>query len=188
LSFNLGIKEICMSANNVIGTGGSPAASNPSSSSGNNASENAAGALANGSGADSRQLGSIVDDLKSGIESGNSAQIGQAIGDLIALLKGSAQGKGAAEGGNPASSSGGGQQAGAPADGADEADEADGSSDSEGGNDVLSLLQKLLEALGLPKDQIAKILNQAQESAVGGGENANGATPGGESVSGVKAA
>lgn len=176
-----------MSAVNSIDTGSSSAAETSSTSSVDDPSGSAASALANRSGADGDQLAGIVNDLKSGLESGNSAKIGQAIGDLIALLKG------AAEDGKSASAVGSGQEAGSPAAGESAApsggaDKAGGSGDSKGGDDVLSLLQKLLEALGVPKDQIAKILNQAQESAVGGGESAGGATPGGESVSGVKAA
>jgi hypothetical protein len=166
-----------MNAVNSVGTGSSAVSSSSSST---NAADGAASALSNNSGADSGKLGSIVDKLKAGLESGNSAQTGQAIKDLIELLKGSSEGSGKQDSAEsaPAGAKQGGEAAGP----------SSGAGQSEGGIDVLSLLEKLLEALGLPKDQIAKILNQAQESAVGGGENANGATPGGESVSGVKAA
>ena len=137
----------------------------------------AVSSLADSTGVDKGELGSIVEDLKTGLETGDSAKVGQAISDLISLLSGN---KGSGE-----AAPGGGEAGGAESPASNSGGAAP--SDSEGGNDILSLLEKLLEKLGLSKEQISKIMNQLQEAGVGGGET-TGEGAMGDSVGGVKAA
>jgi hypothetical protein len=160
-----------MGAINAI-AGGSPASFNASTT---GASDDALKSLASASGVDATQLGGIVNDLKAGLESGNSAKTNQAISDLMALLKSGseASASNAASGG----SSGGGSAA----------DPSAGSA----GDDTLNQLGKMLESLGMPKDQIDKIVNQARQAGVGGDETAAGNASGSnssDSIGGVKAA
>jgi hypothetical protein len=131
--------------------------------------------LAESTGVDSGKLGGIVDKLQSAIESGDTAKIGQAIGDLISLLQEGSQ-SGDASSSSPSSGESG--SSGSPP----------ASSNTSGGTDPLSELEKLLESLGLSKDQIAKIMNQAKEAGVGGGDTTAEAGGSGDSVGGVKAA
>jgi hypothetical protein len=120
--------------------------------------------LASSAGVDSSKLSNIVDKLKAGLDSGNSSQVGQSINDLIDLLKGT----------DSTGSSGSG--------GSDSSSGSSGSSD-----DLLSKLGKMLEAMGLSKDQIDKIINKAQEAGVSGA-TFNADNTGANDVSGVKAA
>jgi hypothetical protein len=120
--------------------------------------------LASSAGVDSSKLSSIADNLKAGLDSGNGSQIKHATDDLIGLLNGA----------DSADSSSGSNSSG-----------SDSSSSSSG--DTLAELGKMLESMGLSKDQIDKIINQAQASGVEGA-TFNADISANDSCGGVKAA
>ncbi len=121
--------------------------------------------LAASSGVDSGKLDNLVKNLQAAVASGDKTSINNATNALLSELAGGNKSGGSS--GNSGTSS--------------------SSNDSGQGSDTLAQLGKLLESLGLSKDQIDKIVNKAQEAGVGGATfNADSST--GNSVGGVQTA
>jgi hypothetical protein len=168
--------------NSVSSSGGIADVSSQGASIGNDLSS-----LASSAGIDGGQLGQAIGNLTSAIESGDKSKIGQALGDLIGLMMGG----GKDQAGEAGESGGAGKPGGeSPAAGGSPAtpSSTSGTGASEDG-DLLSMIEKLLEKLGVPKAEIDKIVGALKEAGVGGSSTtAEGGTAGGEGIGGVKAA
>jgi hypothetical protein len=158
-------QEISMSAVSAISSGNDGGSYTSGSSLADTISS-----LASSTGADSSKISNLVDNLKAGIESGDSAKVDQSIKGLLDLLGGSGDSKASgsgSSGGSEGSSSG-----------------SNGTSKSE----TFDQLEELLESMGLSKDQISKIMNQARDATAAGSDTSAEGSGSGDSVGGVRAA